>query len=142
MTLRMRSSMLSVTVGALLATAPAFAAGMVRHSGPIVSENTKRDTITITEMGPWLGPKTRPTRREFHLAPGTKVELAVRKKEPGAGKGEFIERSQKVTDLRPGDYATVTVDREGPRAVVTKVEVVRPGAGASTSGPTPAASRA
>ncbi len=142
MTLRMRSSMLSVTVGALLATSPAFAGAVVRHSGPIVSENTKRDTITIAEMGPWLGPKTRSARREFHLTRGTKVELAVRKNEPGARKGEFIERAEKVTDLRPGDYAIVTVDREGRRAVVTKVEVVRPGARADTPGPTPAASRA
>lgn len=119
---------LPLALGALLCACPALAGDAIRHSGSIVSENTKHDTVTIAELGRWQGPTTRPVRRQFHLGPRTQVELAVRKNEPGAFKGEFAEQSMKVEDLRPGDYATVTVERaKGGREVVTKVEVVRPG---------------
>jgi hypothetical protein len=65
---------------------------------------------------------------EFHLTAETTVELAVRQSRPTGLKGEFIAQPLKTTDLRRGEYATVTVEREGGKTVVTKVEIVRPGA--------------
>ncbi len=74
MSLRVSLRVLPPALGALLATSPALAGEVNRHSGPIVSENAKQDTIT---MGPWHGPSTRPVRHEFHVTPSTKVELAA-----------------------------------------------------------------
>ncbi len=131
MTLRV----LPVVLGAVLTASPALAGEAIRHSGPIVSENARQDTITIAEMGPWHGPNTRPVRREFHLTPGTRVELALRKNELGAFKGAFAERPMKTTDLRQGDYATLTVEREAGKPVATAVEVVRPSSMTRTPSP-------
>jgi hypothetical protein len=120
-------SALSLALGAVLIVCPAVAAETALHTGAIVATNTKSGTITIEEMGPWHGPTTRPVPREFHLTPRTMVELAVRKQEPGGHAGMFIDRPLTATDLRPGDYATVTAEREGGKAVATRIEIVRPG---------------
>lgn len=69
---------------------------------------------------------------------GSQVEPATRNKEPGGLVGLFAERPMKGTDLRPGDYATVPVGREGGKLLAARVEVVRPGAKASLSAPAPA----
>jgi hypothetical protein len=66
-------------------------------------------------------------RHEFHLTPRITVELAARASEPRGFRGAFVEHPMKATDLPPGDCATVTVEREGGKAVATKVEIVRPG---------------
>jgi hypothetical protein len=133
---RVRRVSSSVALVGILIASPALAAGMAVHTGAIVSENTKRDTITIEEMGPWHGPATRPVRREFHLTPRTTVELAVRKNEPRGFQGPYVEHPLKAADLRPGDYATVTVEREGGKPIATKVEIVRPEDNAAVPAPT------
>jgi hypothetical protein len=121
---------------------PALAGEVVRHTGAIVSENTKAGTLTIEEMGPWHGPGMRPVQREFRLTPRITVELALRKDEPGGFNGEFIERPLGVMDVRPGDYATVTVEREAGKTVATKVVVVRPSSSAGVSRQAPAGAHA
>ncbi|HTY79319.1 MAG TPA: hypothetical protein VMI34_15945 [Candidatus Bathyarchaeia archaeon] len=120
-------SVLSLALGGVVVASPAFASPMVLHTGTIVAENMKHDTITIEEMGPWHGPeKPLPlVRRQFHLTSRTVVALAARKDEPGGLKGAFIDQPLKATDLRPGDYATVTAERENGKLVATKVEIVR-----------------
>jgi len=120
-------NVLSLALGGVVIASPALAADAATHTGAIVAENTQRDTITIEEMGPWHGPSTRPVRREFHLIPSTTVVLAVRRSEPGGVHGAYIDQPLKATDLRPGDYTTVTVEREGGKTVATKIVVVRPG---------------
>jgi hypothetical protein len=122
----MSGRLLLLALGVLLVTTPALAREGARHSGPMVSENMKQDTVTIAEMGPWHGTKTHPVRREFRLAPSTKVELAVRSSESRGFEGAFAERPMKATDLRVGDYVTVTVQHEGGKLVATEVEIVRP----------------
>jgi hypothetical protein len=120
-------TMLPLVVGTLLAASPALAAETVQRSGLIVSTNPRDHTLTISEMGPWHGPGTKPARREIHLMPATRVELAARGNAPGGYKGRYVDRPLTATDLRPGDYATVTQRPEGGKLVATKVEVVRPG---------------
>jgi hypothetical protein len=114
-------------LGTLLLAAPALAAVTTRHSGSIVSESANHAgvTITIAEMGAWHGPTTRPAHRTFHLTPATKVELVARGNGSGHYENGFVERPLEARDLRPGDYATVTVEREAGKPVVTMVEVVR-----------------
>jgi hypothetical protein len=58
MSLRRLRRVLSLALGGVVIVSPALAAEMALHTGAIVSENTKRDTITIEEMGPWHGPGT------------------------------------------------------------------------------------
>ena len=127
----MLPTMLPLMLGALLAASPALAAEAVRRSGLIVSTNPKGNTLTISEMGPWHGPGTKPARREIQLAPATRVELATRRDEPGGYQGQYVDRPLTTADLRPGDYATVTERPEGGKPVATKVEVVRPDGTAS-----------
>jgi hypothetical protein len=134
-------SVLSVVLGGVLMASPAVAAETALHSGAIVGTSTKSGSITIEEMGPWHGPGTRPVQREFHLTPSTVVELAFRKPEPGGHPGMFIDRPLTASDLRPGDYATVTVEREDGKAVATKIEIVRPGARTAVSAPPRAEAR-
>jgi hypothetical protein len=136
MSLKMALRMLSPALGVLLVASPALAAEVVRHAGSIVLENANHDIITIEEMGPWHGPSTEPVRREFHLTPRTVIQIAVRENRPGAFTGEFVERPLGRGDLRRGDFATVTVQREGGQDQVTSIMVVRPTdrAGASEKG--------
>jgi hypothetical protein len=128
-------SLLSLVLGGVLMASPAVAAETALHTGTIVGTNTKSGTVTIEEMGPWRGPSTQPVEREFHLTSSTVVELAFRKAEPGGHTGMFVDRPLAATDLRPGDYATVTVAREDGKSVATKIEIVRPGARTAMSGP-------
>lgn len=118
---------LSLLIGALLAASPAVAGAAVQHVGSIVAENLKEGTLTIAEMGPWYGPGTHPVRREFHLAPSTTVRMVMRASEPGGFTGAFVEKPMQAKDLRLGDYATVTVEREAGKVVATEIEVIRPG---------------
>jgi hypothetical protein len=121
-------SVLALALGGVLMVSPAVASEWAVHTGAIVAANTKSSTVTIEEMGPWHGPSTRPVRREFHLTPSTVVEFAARKEEPNGRTGVYVDRPLTVSDLRAGDYATVTVQREEGKAIATKIEVVRPGA--------------
>ena len=97
-----------------------------KHAGVVVAVDQTR--ITIDEMGPWHGPSTRPMRLVFQLAGTTKVALAGRKREGPNGWGwAFDEEGLRRTDLRPGDFVTVTARRSGDDAVAISVLAVRPG---------------
>jgi len=108
-------------------TAPSGGAGVTeKHAGVVVAVDQTR--ITIDEMGPWHGPSTRPMRLVFQLAGTTKVALAGRKREGPNGWGwAFDEEGLRRTDLRPGDFVTVTARRSGDDAVAISVLAVRPG---------------
>jgi hypothetical protein len=102
-------------------------AGMTeKHAGVVVTVDQAR--ITIDEMGPWRGPHTRPTRRAFRLAGTTKVALAERTREGADGwPWAFREAWLRRTDLRPGDFVTVTAKQSDDSAVAISVLAVRPG---------------
>ena len=115
-----------IVLGWLLAALPAGAAAVEKHSGVVTSvEGTQ---ITIEEMGPWRGPDTKPMGRTFQLTSATKVEQVERAPEGSNGwPWSYVSRPLDLSDLRTGDYVTVTVDPAARRNVVLEVEAVRPG---------------
>lgn len=113
-----------VLVG-LLAAPPVGAAGLEKHSGVVVG--VAGTQITIEEMGPWLGPDTKPMRRAFQLTSTTNVERVERTPEGSQGwPWSYVGRPEEPSDLRPGDYVTVTVDPRDRRNAAIEVQAVRP----------------
>ena len=110
----------------LLAAAPAGAAALEKHSGVVTG--VEGSQITIEEMGPWLGPETKPMRRAFQLTSATRVERVERTAKGSEGwSWAYVSRPLESSDLRPGDYVTVTVDPEERRNAAIEVQAVRPG---------------
>jgi hypothetical protein len=110
----------------LLAAAPAEAATLEKHSGVVTGIEGTR--ITIDEMGPWLGPDTKPMRRVFELTSATRVERVERTATGSEGwSWSYVGRPEEPSDLRPGDYVTVTVDPEKRRSAAIEVQAVQPG---------------
>jgi hypothetical protein len=118
---------LALVVAGLVVAAPAFAGDTVKHSGTIAAVDPVKHELTLVEMGRWSGPKTTPTRRSIELAPSTRVELVARSKASKGWPGQFTETALPASDLYPGDYVTVTVERAGKRLKAVSIEVVRPG---------------
>jgi hypothetical protein len=110
----------------LLTAAPVGAAAVEKHSGVVTGvEGTQ---ITIDEMGPWLGPETKPMRRVFQLTSTTRVERVERTAKGSQGwSWSYVSRPQEPSDLRPGDYVTVTVNPEERRNAAIEVQAVQPG---------------
>ena len=96
-----------------------------KHVGVVVTASPTH--LTIDEMGPWLGPGTRPMRYVFQLTGTTKVARTERTREGTNGWAwGFSEEQLRRTDLRPGDFVTVTARRSGDNAVAISVLAVRP----------------
>ena len=118
-----------VLAGSSLA-GPAFAADTSTslHSGVIVSIDTTTHSLKLQEMGPWKSAATKPVTRSIDFGRDTTFELVTRANgaNPQGWIGGFVESALTATAVRPGDFATVTVehDRKGPEAVM--VQVVRP----------------
>jgi len=99
--------------------------GGTKHVGVVVTASPTH--LTIDEMGPWLGPDTRPMRYVFQLTGTTKVARTERTQEGKDGWAwGFSEEQLRRTDLRPGDFVTVTARRSGDNAVAISVLAVRP----------------
>jgi hypothetical protein len=99
--------------------------GGTKHVGVVVTASPTH--LTIDEMGPWRGPDTRPMRYVFQLTGTTKVARTERTQEGRDGWAwGFSEEQLRRTDLRPGDFVTVTARRSGDNAVAISVLAVRP----------------
>ena len=99
--------------------------GGTKHVGVVVTASPTH--LTIDEMGPWLGPDTRPMRYVFQLTGTTKVARTERTQEGKDGWAwGFSEEQLRRTDLRPGDFVTVTARRSGDNEVAISVLAVRP----------------
>ena len=99
--------------------------GGTKYVGVVVTASPTH--LTIDEMGPWLGPDTRPMRYVFQLTGTTKVARTERTQEGRDGWAwGFSEEQLRRTDLRPGDFVTVTARRSGDNAVAISVLAVRP----------------
>ena len=99
--------------------------GGTKYVGVVVTASPTH--LTIDEMGPWLGPDTRPMRYVFQLTGTTKVARTERTQEGKDGWAwGFSEEQLRRTDLRPGDFVTVTARRSGDNAVAISVLAVRP----------------
>ena len=112
--------------GLLLLVPSGWAAAAEKHSGAVVAADETQ--ITIAEMGPWHGPSTQPMRHVFGLADTTKVALAERTRDGSDGwPWGFSEQSLRRSDLRAGDFVTVTTERRDTGGVAVTVLAVRPG---------------
>jgi len=99
--------------------------GGTKHVGVVVTASPTH--LTIDEMGPWLGPDTRPMRYVFQLTGTTKVARTERTQKGRDGWAwGFSEEQLRRTDLRPGDFVTVTTKRSGDNSVAISVLAVRP----------------
>src|SRR5439155_4207211 len=87
-------------------THPGTTPGTTKHSGLIVALSRRAKTLELEE----LGVQGRPLRRVIELRPDTKIERVARSAAaaPGQWPGGFEETPLTVTELTPGEFATVT----------------------------------
>jgi len=119
---------LAIVVTGCLLTADADGQERPKHSGTIVAVARDAQTITVEEMGPWTGPTTSPLRRTVKLTSQTRIGLAARSTPAptsGGWPGDFQESPLEATDLRPGDFVTVTATTAGGEVVAESVAVMR-----------------
>lgn len=119
-----------VTLG-LVGASPALAAEAALRSGRIVAIDTATHWLTLEEIGPWRSEKTRPITHSIEFGPGTKFELVTRAKgaNPEGWIGGYVESATVPSAVRPGDFATVTLDRGGKGREATMVQGVQPEGG-------------
>ena len=100
-----------------------------KHSGRIVAVGPHAATIEVEELGA-LG---RQFRRVIELRPDTKIARVARSTEaaPGRWPGGFTETPLAATDLKAGEFATVTTDRHDGRLAALEITVVSPAPGLS-----------
>ena len=134
---------LSLTVLALAVLAgPAPAAPDAdRYSGRVVDVREGGQSLVIEEMGPWLGPDTRPQTRTVGVGPATSVRLVVPTGAWAVDTSPGYElRPIASREIRPGDFVTVTPG--GARGAVAAVDVVRTASGdAGQASPSPSQGR-
>lgn len=112
-----------LAAGWIFLAASAGAAPVEKHAGVVTAIDARR--ITISEMGPWLGPETRPVNHTFRLTPATKIVRVERTPEGSQGwPWSYASRPLGLSDLLPGDYVAVTAEPDGPRSVAIEVEAV------------------
>jgi Cu/Ag efflux protein CusF len=115
------------TLVVLMAAAPALAADAVKHIGTVTAVDAAAHRITLDEAGAARGPDIKLGRYAAQLDPGAQIALVERADMGTDGwPGGFVERPLGASDVRPGDYVTLTVEQRGGKPVVTRVEVVRP----------------
>jgi len=104
---------------------------MAKYSGSIVAVNPAKHTVTLEEVGPWTSQHSTLVKRSVEIGPSTRFELVTRAKATGADgwNGEFTESSLDPSAVRPGDYATVTIERAGHQRNAVSVQIVRPANG-------------
>ena len=112
-----------LAAGWLFLAASAEAAPIEKHAGVVTAIDARR--ITISEMGPWLGPETRPVNHTFRLTPASKIVRVERTPEGSQGwPWSYASRPLSFSDLLPGDYVTVAAEPDKPRSVAIEVEAV------------------
>ena len=117
-----------VGLSALLLAGPARAASAETHSGSVGAVDLQRYTVTVEEMGPWRGPASRPASRAIRFTPETAVALVQRSTTPppGGWPRGYVEAPLAVSEIRPGDFVSVTVARHAGRITARSIAVGRP----------------
>jgi hypothetical protein len=120
-------------LGGLVLAGAAFAAtetsAVRKHSGVIVAVAPNAGTITVDEMGPWAGPNSTPVRETVAITSSTTIQLDSRSAGtggPGGWPGGFQASPLRASELRPGDFATVTIEQSRGGPVAASIAVVRP----------------
>lgn len=109
----------------------AQAADEVKHSGRIVSIQADGPSITLEEIGPWDGRQAWATEVSIVVTPATEIKGVTRSstRDPGGWRGGFMESPMVISDLRPGDFVTVSVRKHGQSVAADSIEVLRPSTG-------------
>jgi hypothetical protein len=125
---------LALVMWGLVLSGPAVATADTRYSGTVTSVDTATRTVSVDEMGPWVGPNDGVVRRTVMLGPGTHVVLVSRGDATaphvpaGEWPGGFREASMAPADIQAGDFVTVVIgNHEDGRQAARAVSVVRPG---------------
>ncbi len=97
------------------------------HSGMVTAVDRAAGTVTIEEIGPWRveGGQTVVTALTVR-ADGSTTWMRVRRATgvgPTGWDREFVEVPQDAWEVKPGDYVTVAVPREGKGRVAVRVTV-------------------
>jgi Domain of unknown function (DUF5666) len=125
-----KRSYLAMTVAAALLSlaAVAWAGGELSVSGTVTSIDPANGILVVTEMGPWTITKgeTVMTRRTFVLTARTEFARVSRSDSPAptGWTGDFVEAPAAPDQLRPGDFVTVEVERDGSRLIARRVTLV------------------
>ncbi len=125
-----RQSYLAMTVAAALLSlaAMAWAGGELSVSGTVTSIDPANGILVVTEMGPWTITKgeTVMTRRTFTLTARTEFARVSRSDSPAptGWTGDFVEEPAAPDQLRPGDFVTVELQRDGARLIARRVTLV------------------
>jgi len=98
-----------------------------RHSGVVVGVAPDGSSITIDELVAAPGPKPVSVKRTIRLNPDVPIEQVRRGEGPGrTTMPGWATQLLRPSDLKPGDFVTVTTRREGGDHAVA-LEVVPPG---------------
>ncbi len=125
-----RQSYLAMTVAAALLSlaAMAWAGGELSVSGTVTSIDPVNGILVVTEMGPWTitNGETVMSRRTFALTARTEFARVSRSDSPAptGWTGDFVEAPAAPDQLRPGDFVTVEVQRDGARLIARRVTLV------------------
>jgi hypothetical protein len=97
------------------------------HSGTVTAVDRAAGTVSLEEIGPWRVEAGQTVVTPFTArADGSTTWMRARRT-TGAGSsgwdGEFVEAPQGAWEVKPGDYVTVEVPREGKRRVAVRVTV-------------------
>jgi hypothetical protein len=115
-----------LTAATLLATS-AFGAGLVNHSGSVVSVAPER--LVLHEVGPWRlkNGETEVIRVTVELTKDTAYVVARRADEAPSGFArDFVERDIDAADVRAGDFVTVECEHRGARMIARRIVVFEP----------------
>jgi hypothetical protein len=99
-----------------------------KHTGLVVAVEADLGAITLEQIGPSTGSRPGHLRRSIALTPETTVLVVTRAEQAAAGgwPGGFSESPLARSDIKPGDYVTVTAESRNGKLVARSVEVLRP----------------
>ena len=108
------------------AMAAANAVAVEKHSG-VVTEVSETQ-IAIDEMGPWLGPSTKPVRQTFDVTASTKIARVERSVKGDEGwPWAYVSEPADLSVVHVGDFVTVSVEPRGRHNVAVEIQALRAG---------------
>ena len=129
MSRRVRGSTLWLLSLGLIAAAGAghAAVAATSYSGVVLSVDQGAGRIVVGDMGPVLkNGKSEIARRSIQVMPSATV-VRVRRAAaaaPSGWVGDFVEDKLAATDIKPGDWVTVSVESDTQRLTAVKITVV------------------
>jgi hypothetical protein len=105
------------------------AAVEVRHAGTVGAVDMAAGTLVVEDVGPLLKSGTSPiTRHRVQVSPSTEFTLAKRTAAvgPNGWSGEYVETPLPSREVKTGDYAVVTIDRQNRALKITVVDPREP----------------